>query len=1177
MRQRLILVLAFLTGAGLITGILWAYVTNQSAWSVLGQTDFVSNPVNGSTGVPALNTVADPQGVGGAISQFFVADTGNNRLLIFDSIPTSSSTSATTIWGQTSAGVTQANQGGSASNLTLDGPQGVFTDGTKLYVADTVNNRVLVFNTIPVSPSTAPSFVLGQPSYTTTSSGSASTQLNSPSGLFVSPSYLYVADTNNNRVLLYSLPISANAQAAASVIGQTTTSLAVAGTGQASVSQPRSVWVDFSNIYVADTGNNRALIYPVNFGNNGPNASVVVGQNGYGAGFTTANENNVNPVAYGLKNPKGICVDTNNNLFISDTGNNRVLVFNPIPAVNNASAVSVIGQNILSGSIAGLANQGGSPAAYTLSSPVGLWMSGSEPKLWVADVINNRVLSYGSAGNTPTPSPTFTPTLNPTNTPTGTLTPFPNSVSCSQPLIYDSGGTDLATAIAVDPSGNVYVGGDSPNGAVSQFRVIKYDPNGNTVWNSTYFSGTNDLLLGLAVDQGGNVYAVGSQQNSSRVYLIVKFNSVGITQWVQNLDGTNGAHDNGAQAVMVDPTNTYIYVTGPSWTSSNWDFMTAKYDMSGNLQAGWPVKFDSGGNHDIAWAIAGDPAGNIYVGGESDIAGVNHDRLIKYNSSGVVQWNIQFVDSVEQILSLAVDPTGSNIYAGSYRWNGTVDVPRLLKFNTNSGATMPGGALYGTAIGGHESGVTVDAQGNIYCALQDTTNNKYHTLKYDPSGNLLWDVQFARGLGVDQSNAVAVYGSDVFVTGQSFNGGNYDFMTLKYHLASSCPFTYTPTFTNTIGGSFTVTNSPTKTPTNSFTNTPTGSWTYTLTRTNTPTNTFTFTPTITSTFTITPTFTSTFTVTPTATWTPVNFAGYFGNQNITASGSGTLDLNTAISQFSIRFTQATGKNISGIRFYGTNNGAGDQYQVSIQGDASGNPNGTFFGTPVNLVLSTGWNNVVYSSGPLPAPATYHIVVAALSGVGGPNYFSIGSGSNPLQNIIPNDQSIDNSLMNQLYTGSWANRTSMPMFALDYTDTSKYGAPYYNGIVNACYGPNVTGEVFRVTTGDKQVNRLGFYFLRQGLPPDNLYYVLEDLTQGVTLDQGTLTVPASVPTVANWVEGNLSQQRVLLNGHQFRVWLNSPGSDFSNYYSITGNSILAPTAYLEDLSYDGVNSYTVNSS
>ena len=97
----------------------------------------------------------------------------------------------------------------------FDHPSGLATNGTNLLLMDRVNNRILVWNTAPTSTSTAPDFVLCQPNTTSTSAGSALNQCNWPSDAVVTPdNKLLVADSDNNRILVWnSMPTSTGASA----------------------------------------------------------------------------------------------------------------------------------------------------------------------------------------------------------------------------------------------------------------------------------------------------------------------------------------------------------------------------------------------------------------------------------------------------------------------------------------------------------------------------------------------------------------------------------------------------------------------------------------------------------------------------------------------------------------------------------------------------------------------------------------------------------------------------------------------------------------------------------------------------------------------------------------------------------------------------------------------------
>jgi len=112
--------------------------------------------------------------------------------------------------GQPNMTSSASNNGGLNAN-TLSTPYSVFSDGTRLYIADTANNRVLIFNTIPTSSYASANVVVGQPNMTSNTAnngGIGANTLNFPSSVFLAGPRLFVADTTNNRGLIYVPPVN---------------------------------------------------------------------------------------------------------------------------------------------------------------------------------------------------------------------------------------------------------------------------------------------------------------------------------------------------------------------------------------------------------------------------------------------------------------------------------------------------------------------------------------------------------------------------------------------------------------------------------------------------------------------------------------------------------------------------------------------------------------------------------------------------------------------------------------------------------------------------------------------------------------------------------------------------------------------------------------------------------
>ena len=133
-------------------------ITNAAVANiVLGQPDLEANAPGCSEYI--MNS---PGGITVEGGRVLVSDSLNNRVLIWDSIPTLSNTAADMVLGQGLFNSCAARFPVDAD--TLKNPRGVWSDGTRLMVADTGNNRVLIWNTFPTIDGQPADLVVGQSS-----------------------------------------------------------------------------------------------------------------------------------------------------------------------------------------------------------------------------------------------------------------------------------------------------------------------------------------------------------------------------------------------------------------------------------------------------------------------------------------------------------------------------------------------------------------------------------------------------------------------------------------------------------------------------------------------------------------------------------------------------------------------------------------------------------------------------------------------------------------------------------------------------------------------------------------------------------------------------------------------------------------------------------------------------
>ncbi len=368
----------------------YAYYTNMNASLVIGEPDFRS-AVTGAT----ANTIGYPYQMDTDGTKFIVADSLYHRALVYNHIPTSNNQAADVVIGQANFTGGDANQNGSAGGNTLNLPDGVAVINEKLLIADFSNNRVLIFNTIPTRNNTSADLVIGQSSLSGSGSGTSQTTLSGTSGVAYDPSTgkVVIADYSNNRVLIYNHLPAANGASADVVIGHSDFNTATGGTSAVLLTHPYSARILDNKLMVADFNNNRVLIWNSVPTTNGVSADVVIGQ----VDFTHGSANQGGSVnANTLSRPADMNWD-GRRLYVSDTGNSRVLIYNGIPTRNNASADVVLGQaNFTSSSV----NQGGSVNANTIAASDAFILLIND-QLFIGDNNNTRILIYKDITSTP--------------------------------------------------------------------------------------------------------------------------------------------------------------------------------------------------------------------------------------------------------------------------------------------------------------------------------------------------------------------------------------------------------------------------------------------------------------------------------------------------------------------------------------------------------------------------------------------------------------------------------------------------------------------------------------------------------------------------------------------------------------------------------------------------------
>ncbi|CAF4113824.1 unnamed protein product, partial [Rotaria magnacalcarata] len=244
------------------------------------------------------------------------------------------------------AGVTST--AGSSSTL-LYYPYNIYFDGyNNLYVADTSNHRIQYY---PQGTSIGIT-VAGS----TGSPGSTYSQLYNPYAIYVdSNRAMFILDTTNYRVLKWQFGdprgfLVAGGNGAGAASNQITTSYAMFVDAQ-------------SNVYVSEYSNHRVTLW---LSTNTSYGTIIAG--GYGAGSASQQ----------LYYPWGICVDSNQVVYVVDRNNHRVQRW-PNGAISGSTAAGTTGD--------------AGPYAYQLSSPTALLLD-QYGYLYVLDYGNSRIQKW---------------------------------------------------------------------------------------------------------------------------------------------------------------------------------------------------------------------------------------------------------------------------------------------------------------------------------------------------------------------------------------------------------------------------------------------------------------------------------------------------------------------------------------------------------------------------------------------------------------------------------------------------------------------------------------------------------------------------------------------------------------------------------------------------------------
>ena len=345
---------------------------------------------------------------------------------------------------------------------------------------------------------------------------------------------------------------------------------------------------------------------------------------------------------------------------------------------------------------------------------------------------------------------------------------------------------DIATALAVDNSGNVFVTGYSWGiGSGYDYATVCYSNGGGPLWTNRYNGPGNfdDIATALVVSSNGNVFVTGYSGGTNTYpydydYTTLAYSGAGVPLWTNRYSGPGRSRDQ-PSALLVDTTGNVLLTGASIGSAGDYDYATVAYSSEGAPL--WTNRYAGpGSTNDFATAINVNSS-NVFVTGYSA-----DEVLIRYRT---YQTNYEYATVA---YSLAGVPLWTNRYEGP----GSFFVPSRITLDSVGSILLVGDQaivaysdaavpLWTNRFKGNGYALAKDSKGNIFMTgvAPGIYSSDYMTIAYSSAGVPLWTNSYnGSGNADDMSLAVTVdTKGNVFVTGTTYGySSSYDYTTIKY-------------------------------------------------------------------------------------------------------------------------------------------------------------------------------------------------------------------------------------------------------------------------------------------------------------------------------------------------------------------------------------------------------------
>ncbi len=285
---------------------------------------------------------------------------------------------------------------------------------------------------------------------------------------------------------------------------------------------------------------------------------------------------------------------------------------------------------------------------------------------------------------------------------------------------------DRGRGVTLDPNGNIYVSGETSSFGAGDWDILlfKYDRYGNTLWRRTWGGEGYDWITRASVvlDSKNNAYIAGStgsfRPNGKEDVLLLKFDPDGNLLWQKTWGEDKLDYSFGTNIDTFDN----IYITGitQNFGSGDHDIILLKFDSDGDLL--WQRTWGGSGNEDCGYSIAIDQFGDIYVAGLTNSAGAGgeHPRdkdglNLKFESDGNLLWQKTWgrFDVNEWAIATNVD-TANNLYASGWATNPETNDLDIFLLKLSPSGDLIWQRTWGGATRDAGFHVETDPKGNVY-------------------------------------------------------------------------------------------------------------------------------------------------------------------------------------------------------------------------------------------------------------------------------------------------------------------------------------------------------------------------------------------------------------------------------------------------------------------------------